>query len=146
MRHCCNNRQRGLIMSTAVIFLLFLALLGVTLLQASALEQRMAGNLQQSQRAFSAAETGLLHAFRLAQKQRTLLQSGLTLQRQSQLDGARIEATTAKIGISSSVPRGYSLRGSFRSHHFSTASQARMHAGAQTSLAGGFIVVGPGTR
>lgn len=56
------HRQRGAILITALIILLVLALLGVTAMNSTAMEQKMAGNTLATNIAFQAAESGLASA------------------------------------------------------------------------------------
>jgi len=56
-------RQSGAILIVSMIILLILTLLGVTAMNTSSLQQRMASNTQEQVHAFQAAETGLNQAF-----------------------------------------------------------------------------------
>lgn len=56
-------RQRGTVLVVAMILLLVLTLLGVTALNTTTVEERMAANAQDQARAFQVAETGLVNAF-----------------------------------------------------------------------------------
>ena len=55
--------QRGVALIIALVFLLMLTILGVTVMQTSSLEGRMAGNMQEVNRAFHAAESAVEHVF-----------------------------------------------------------------------------------
>jgi len=55
--------QRGVALVVALVFLLLLTILGVTVMNTSALEGRMAGNTQETNRAFHAAESALENVF-----------------------------------------------------------------------------------
>lgn len=57
-----HSGQRGMALITALIFLLVLTLLGITGMQSSTLEERMAGYAQDRERAFQAAEAALRDA------------------------------------------------------------------------------------
>jgi len=52
-------RQRGVTLVVSLIFLLILTILGVTAINTSSLQQKMAGNLRDSDMALQSAETGL---------------------------------------------------------------------------------------
>jgi type IV pilus assembly protein PilX len=54
-----DSRQRGAALVVALILLLVLTLLGVAALRTTTLEERMAANSQERNRAFHAAESGL---------------------------------------------------------------------------------------
>lgn len=57
----CGN-DRGAILITGMVLLLILTLFGVVAMQGSTLQERMAGNLEQNNLAFQAAEAGLRDA------------------------------------------------------------------------------------
>ncbi len=57
------GNQRGAVLVTALVFLVILTLLGITSMSTNTLEERMAGNFQDANRAFQAAESGLSAAF-----------------------------------------------------------------------------------
>ncbi len=52
-------RQRGAILIFCLVFLLVLTMMGVSSMESAVLEERMAGNLQDQNAAFQAAETSL---------------------------------------------------------------------------------------
>ncbi len=54
--------ERGAVLATALVLLVVLTLLGILAMQSSTLQERMAGNLQQEDLAFEAAEAGLRDA------------------------------------------------------------------------------------
>ena len=56
-------RQSGAVLIVAMILLVLLTLLGVTAMNTTSLEEKMASNTQEQVRAFQAAETGLSQAF-----------------------------------------------------------------------------------
>ncbi|MCG5534646.1 pilus assembly PilX family protein [Ectothiorhodospira mobilis] len=55
-------RQRGAVLAVSLIFLLLLTLLGVTTMQSTLLQERMAGSFRDRDLAFQAAEAGLRDA------------------------------------------------------------------------------------
>lgn len=55
--------QRGAALVMALVILLILTILGITAIGTSSLEEKMAGNIQETTRAFEAAESGLNKAF-----------------------------------------------------------------------------------
>jgi len=59
-----SRDQRGAALVVALIILLVLTLLGVSAMNTSSLEEKMAANSQEFNRAFQAADSGLIHAFR----------------------------------------------------------------------------------
>lgn len=140
-----NTKQHGVIMPIAMIFLFFLSMLGITLLQESVLEQLMAGNTQQLHRAFHAAESGLAKAFTFARDNRSALGSGTDLRFATQIDNVRVESRIQRIAKSKTLPRGFSLRGEFTAHHYAIEAYASIQSGAQSTHVRGFTVIGPET-
>jgi Tfp pilus assembly protein PilX len=59
----CPHTDRGVALVVALVFLLLLTILGVTVMNTAALEGRMAGNTQETNRAFQAAESAIEHVF-----------------------------------------------------------------------------------
>ena len=59
----CGFYQRGVVLITALVFLVILTLLSITALSTNTLEERMAANSQDVNRAFQAAESGISDAF-----------------------------------------------------------------------------------
>lgn len=55
----CGRRQQGAALVTSLIILLMLTLIGVTAMQTTTLEEKMAGNLRNENLAFQAAEAAL---------------------------------------------------------------------------------------
>lgn len=51
--------QRGMALIMALVILLILTILGVTAMTTSSLEEKMSGNIQEQNRAFHAAESGI---------------------------------------------------------------------------------------
>jgi Tfp pilus assembly protein PilX len=66
------RRQSGAVLIVAMVILVILTLLGVTAMNTSSLEEKMASNTQEQVRTFQAAETGIsqagqdINAFKLA--------------------------------------------------------------------------------
>ena len=58
-----SNTQQGAALITALIFLVILTLLAITSMSTNTLEEKMAANSQEINRAFQTAETGLKLAF-----------------------------------------------------------------------------------
>ena len=58
-----RNRQRGAVLLVALVILVVLTLLGVSTMNSTQLEEKMAANNQELTRAFHAAESGLSEAF-----------------------------------------------------------------------------------
>ncbi len=73
-----HAKQNGAALITAMIFLTILTLLGVTGMQSSILQEKMAGNIQLSNQAFGYAEVGLAHAIRFYQDNGSVLNKTLS--------------------------------------------------------------------
>lgn len=54
--------QRGIALVMALVMLMILTMLGLTAMSTSSLEEKMSGNIQESTRAFEAAESGISSA------------------------------------------------------------------------------------
>lgn len=54
-----STRQRGVVLVLALVLLLLLTILGVSGMQGSAMQERVAGNFKEQHRSFLAAEVGL---------------------------------------------------------------------------------------
>lgn len=63
MKHGTRTRQSGAVLIVAMIILVILTLLGVTAMNTTSLQERIASNTQEQVHAFQAAETGLNQAF-----------------------------------------------------------------------------------
>lgn len=61
--HAWRRQERGVVLVIALIFMLVLTILGVTVMNTSALEGRMAGNTQETNRAFQGAESAIENVF-----------------------------------------------------------------------------------
>lgn len=53
------TNQKGVVLITGLVFLVMMTILGVTAMQNTVLEERMAGNLRDENLAFQAAEAAL---------------------------------------------------------------------------------------
>lgn len=54
-----RNNQKGAVLIMALVILVVMTILGVTVMNTSSLEEKMAGNTQEHTRAFQVAESGL---------------------------------------------------------------------------------------
>ena len=61
-----SNRQQGAVLIVALVLLTVLTFIAVTALNTSSMEEKMAGNTQESHRSFQTAETGLANSFATA--------------------------------------------------------------------------------
>ncbi len=63
MNYLNDTRQSGAVLIVALIILVILTLLGVTTMNTTSLQERIAANTQEQVHAFQAAETGINQAF-----------------------------------------------------------------------------------
>lgn len=61
--HGIPTRQHGAVLIVSMVLLLILTLLGVSMMNSTKLEERMAANTQESTQAFQSAETGLSQGY-----------------------------------------------------------------------------------
>src|SRR3970040_2121955 len=54
-----NRYERGTALIMSLVILMILTILGITAMSTSSLEEKMSGNIQESTRAFEAAESGI---------------------------------------------------------------------------------------
>jgi type IV pilus assembly protein PilX len=73
-----TSGQRGAVLVMALVILLIMTILGVTVMNTASLEARMAGNTQETNRAFHAAESGLEHSYQDGAGYTSLLYPGAT--------------------------------------------------------------------
>ncbi|MCW7755245.1 PilX N-terminal domain-containing pilus assembly protein [Desulfobotulus sp. H1] len=57
--HSVSDNEKGIILITSLVLLVILTLIGIAAMQSTTLQERMAGNMEQRDRAFQAAESGL---------------------------------------------------------------------------------------
>lgn len=130
------HRERGAVLIVSLILLVILTLLGMSVMNTSQLEERMAANVQEVNQSFHSAETGLSWA----------------IDNEDFLPDVDVPATTESIpsGIGRSDELEYSLRHiadanpgglwdvvQFRSAHFDIESIGTSGSGLETTLHGG---------
>ena len=59
LKDCAIKQQQGAVLIMALLLLLIMTLLGVSAMQGSVMDERMAGNMHDHNMAFQAAESGL---------------------------------------------------------------------------------------
>lgn len=137
-----SNSQQGAVLAIALIFLVVLTLLGVTAMQTTSVEQKMAGNLQQLNRAFHGAESGITAALANASNQ-LLDTEGVINYVVNDISGLTIETEIGFEDQGELPPPGYSLSGDFTSYYFHVNSEASAGAKSKSTHQRGFYVVGP---
>lgn len=125
------RRQRGVALVTSLVILLILTIIGIAAMRTSSLEERMAGNVQDTTYAFQAAESGLNRA--IAEPGGLSLTSEVT---KSYTFGSARAETSTKFKQFAPPKRGsgYSAT-SFDSANFDQSSTGKMGADASGSVA-----------
>jgi len=137
-----RERQSGAVLIISLILLLIMTLLGVTTMNTTALQEKMAGNSQEVNRAFQAAETGLSQAF-----------ADTTALDLNDYDGDPVQIAD-KVGLTTEYdvsfegwtnpPTGslYSAT-SFQAAHFDMQSTGTTPGGVEKILHGGAFQIAP---
>jgi type II secretory pathway pseudopilin PulG len=146
-----SAQQRGAVLVAALLLLTVLTVLGVAGLVTAALELRMAGNVQQQELAFAAAEHAIEQAFLTAD-----LDTSSTPAEPLAPDcggACTVPATGDSFdyalyydaGASGTPPPdgGYSLGAGVQAHHFVIQAAGESGRGARAEHTQGFYVLGP---
>lgn len=140
-------RQRGAVLIVSLILLVVLTLLGVTAMNSTSLDEKMAANNQQTTRAFQAAESGLSAtfnnnaAYNLANDPANPYKTTVSIP-SSGSDQASI--TGSFVGWSAPPAGSLYSATSFQAAHFNFTSQGTTNGGAiQTVLQGGAYQIAP---
>lgn len=150
------RRQRGAALVVGLILLLVLTILAVSGVFTATSELRMAGNQQQQELAFQAAETGLERAFIAADLNTSVVQNACgTVAANPDCPPEEVDAADPNMGRFSWEIRpdgdddapgtavGMSI-GSFQAYYFVAESTGEGPGDARSVHEQGFYVVGPG--
>ncbi len=148
------SRQQGAVLIVALVLLTVLTFIAVTALNTSGMEEKMAGNTQESHRSFQTAETGLANTFAdpslfVLTEDSTL--AGCAANAGSKLDLADVGDYSADGTVCTTFlmwtppPRGsgYSAS-SFSAAHFEMNSTGTTDSQATTVLNAGAYQIAPG--
>jgi len=133
------RRQRGAVLVVAMILLVVLTLLGVSAMTTTRLEERMASNDQEINRAFQSAESGLSAAFNSDEAWTLTGSPGADVTIPGKVSGLSAQWSSSFIGWSPPPPGSLFSATSFQAAHFDLASvggsgdnriQATVHGGA----------------
>ncbi len=135
--------QAGAALVVSLVILLILSVIGISALMGTALESKMAGNVQEMNRAFQAAETGIDSAI----GQSTVSESAAVTGAVSNIGDykANVSYSTSFTGFTK-PPRKVSIVygvKSGRSARFDTKSDGTAGIGAKTSLTQGWYQMAP---
>lgn len=139
-RQAPSGRQRGTALIMGLVILLILTILGITAMGTSSLEQKMAGNIQEANRAFQAAESGLIQALNTA--------GSLDLNKEQQTavtyDGMGASAVVQTRFLDfSPTKRGSGYGSNFEAANFQQASEGKTSAGAKANVHQGIAQIVP---
>jgi type IV pilus assembly protein PilX len=146
-----SARQCGAVLVTALLLLLVLTVLGVAGLVTATLELRMAGNVQQHERAFAAAEHAIERALLAADLDTS--SSPATPVKPDCRDACATPATEDPFDYSlyydssaADTPApdgGHSLGAGLQAHHFIVEATGGSGLGARSEHSQGFYILGP---
>lgn len=136
------RREHGAVLIVALILLVILTMLGVSSMNTSSLEERMATNTQESNRAFHAAETGLSSGFENGDAYDL---TGPYTPAQAQVADTATYFQFSSDFLDWSPPPSGSLYSatSFQAAHFDFRSEGETSAGVSSVLHGGAYQIAP---
>jgi hypothetical protein len=143
-------RHRGAALVTALLLLMVLTVLGVAGLATAALELRMAGNVQQQERAFAAAELSIEQAVTTAELDTSStpaapLKPGCGDACTTPVTGDPFDYSLYYDAAAGRTPvpgGGYSLGAGLQAHHFVIEAEGKSGGGARAEHVQGFYVLG----
>jgi len=148
--------QRGSALIVSLVFLIILTLLGLSTMNTSRLEIRMAINEQAANQAFQAAESGIQETLADGSVLDTNSQAGVdnTYYYNQDANGPYTDGTNnyneqvntnTLFETSGPVPGGgFSLGGKVQAYHFRVLSVGQSVSGSENEQTQGFYQVGPG--
>ena len=146
--------QSGAVLFTALVLMVLMTLLAVTMMGNTAMDEKMAQNSQDKNRAFQAAETGIEMAIANSGSMNTsnTINAATGLSSFNQGDAATLGAATTGYGVNvtyssvflqkTPVTRGSGFDSSFANYWFELQSQARTDTGASSTVSLGMFQVG----
>ena len=137
------GRQSGAVLIVSMIILVILTLLGVTAMNTTSLQERIASNTQERVHSFQAAETGLNQAFAddLAYDVSSTYSTPLTAIVAGAGDRASYEPTF--LGFSPPPPGSLYSATSFQAAHFNFRAVGNSASDLSTVLNGGAYQIAP---
>ena len=139
-----NNNQQGAALITALVMLVILTMLGLSSMSTNTMEERMAANTQESNRAFQAAESGLDQGYADADSF-NLNNTEDNPNTFTVTDFGSYDATlTYSIAYRQQTPpkRNSGWDSTYALYHFDTDSTATTASGASSSIHAGSYQVG----
>lgn len=140
-----HKRQSGAVLIVSMIILVVLTLLGVTAMNTTALQERIASNTQEQVHAFQAAETGLNQAFadNLAYDISSTYTGGAALTAIVAGAGDRSGYTPTFLGFSPPPPGSLYSATSFQAAHFNFRAVGNSATNLSIVLNGGAYQIAP---
>lgn len=142
-----GQRERGMVLIVVLIMLTVLTLLSVTTMGNTGMEEKMATNAQEYNRAFQAAESGISSSMKLKSILDSTATEGAPVTNNFSFRSGKETAVTESWYdvMGREAPPGYSMGGSFRAHYFTMKSTAASSGGGNALHNQGYYVIGPGT-
>jgi hypothetical protein len=137
-----HRRQRGVVLVLALVLLVALTLIGVSAMNTTQQQERMAANVQEGTRAFQAAETGLSQAFNAPGAWDL---SGTWTDTEASYAGTTDTAVKRSLFVGWSPPPPGSLYSatSFQAAHFDFQSIGTTTGGRAVTVHGGAYQIAP---
>ena len=146
--------QSGAVLFTALVLMVLMTLLAVTMMGNTAMDEKMAQNSQDKNRAFQAAETGIEMAIANSGSMNTSnsITDSSGVSSFSQGDETTLGTSVTGYGVSvtyssvflqkTPVTRGSGFDSSFANYWFELQSKARTDTGAESTVSLGMFQVG----
>jgi Tfp pilus assembly protein PilX len=137
-----HARQRGAALITALVLLVILTMLGLSSMTTNTMEERMASNAQEKNRAFQAAESGLNMAFTKQDSFNINNTVNNPLVGTDSSFGSYGADITYKAGFRQETPpkRGSGWGTNYSLYHFDVSSTATVSGATKTIHAGSYQV------
>ena len=138
--------QRGMVLIVVLIMLTVLTILGITTMSTTTMEERMAANVQEYNRAFQVAESGISAHLKEADATLSTATEATPVTHNYSFRSANETVVTESWyqAKGREAPPGYSMGGPFRAHYFSLRSTGTTTGGANSQHRQGYYVIGPG--
>ena len=146
--------QSGAVLFTALVLMVLMTMLAVTMMGNTAMDEKMAQNSQDKNRAFQAAETGIEMAIANSGSMNTsnAIQASTGESNFTTPDATTLGSSTTGYGVSvtyssvflqkTPVTRGSGFDSSFANYWFELQSKARTDTGAESTVSLGMFQVG----
>jgi len=140
--------QRGVVLVTALVFLVILTLLGITSMSTNILEEKMAANSQDINRAFQAAESSITTAFNSGTAFTGTIAGDTDTATDADLGTYGADSSFQSYYLDSGVDSGYmeldqaSSEGLFKWYYYEVEGTGETQSGASSTVVVGAKVLG----